>query len=62
MACNRATGRCAPELGPLQEPSEVRGYCRIDGSRGCPATLVCRAMAAPAPVGLESFDGTCVTP
>jgi hypothetical protein len=60
MACNRATGRCVPEF-TANAPDLAHGFCRLDGSRSCPATLVCRAMATTI-TGLETFDGACVTP
>lgn len=59
MACNRASGRCVPDVATMSDPAAPRGYCRTDGSRTCPATLTCRPMVS-AVAGLESFDGACL--
>lgn len=61
MACNRVSGRCVPEFGNAAAGTVVRGHCRLDGSRTCPATLECRPAPVPTP-GLETFDGHCVAP
>jgi hypothetical protein len=64
QACNRATGRCFPNLGPYAptDRSKPNGVCKTDGTRGCPFPEACqkRAAADPIPEGLEGFDGVCL--
>ena len=54
-ACNRTSGRCTPEFSPT---AATQGYCKMDGTRGCPAPTSCKPAAAATP-GLEMFDGVC---
>jgi hypothetical protein len=60
-ACNRATGRCVPELGSSAptDPTQPNGVCKMDGSRRCPYPERCRP-AGPPPEGLPGYDGVCV--
>lgn len=65
QACNRATGRCFPDLGPYAptDRSKPNGVCKFkDGTRGCPYPEVCQPRPAgdPVPEGLVGFDGVCL--
>lgn len=57
-ACDLGTGRCVPTLAseaPM-DPSEPTGFCKTDGSRGCPGYTECIAWGT----GVEGYDGVCI--
>jgi len=64
QACNRATGKCFPDLGPnaSTDRSQPNGVCKTDGTRGCPYPEKCqkRPAGTPVPKGLVGFDGVCL--